>query len=105
MGSYRRSRPVQTESDFTIPREGPGYRISQARYAKGQVIVRLDRDETGMKNRQGRLAEALRGRWTGREGGYIMSAAKARKFERYVAEGKDASLKFDSLYSTHYEID
>lgn len=67
------------------------YSISPARYAKGKMAVRCP-SSTGWKTRAARLAEAIaRGRYTGREGAYIMSPAAAIRFERLFLDGWDAS--------------
>lgn len=66
------------------------YTISPARYSKGKVVVRCP-SRDGFKTRAARLAEGLRGRWTHRAGGYVMTPAKAARFERLYAEGWDAS--------------
>lgn len=64
--------------------------IWAARYSKGNVLAKcLSVD--GFKTRAARLAEALRGRYTGREKGYVMSPTKAEKLLRLYAEGWDAS--------------
>ena len=79
--------------------------VGQARYAKGQMIVR-PKGGSGMGGgRVERLCQALKGRWTNREKGYVMSPAKAEKLAHLVVSGKDASLKFDSVYSAHWELD
>jgi hypothetical protein len=84
--------------------EGEFY-VGQARYAKGMMIIR-PKAGTGMGGgRVARLCQALKARWTNRENGYIMSPAKAEKLAKLVVTGKDASLKFDSVYSAHYELD
>lgn len=67
------------------------YTITPARYAKGQMLVRCPSTD-GLKTRAARLiGDGLRGRYTGRESGYIVSPAKARKFERLFAAGWDGS--------------
>lgn len=68
----------------------PAYTIVDARYAKGQKVVRCTSDD-GYKTRAMRLAEVMGGRWVHRSGGYTMSPTKAAKFERLYAEGFDAS--------------
>ena len=44
----------------------------------------------GYKTRAARLAEALRGRYSGRERAYIMSRAKAARLAELYAQGRDA---------------
>jgi hypothetical protein len=74
----------------------PGYTISPARYAgrwngKPQVAVRCESDGSCMKTRAMRLIrDGLNARYSGREKAYIVSPAKAAKFERLFAEGWDA---------------
>lgn len=66
------------------------YSITPARYAKGAFIVRCPSD-TGFKTRAGRLiGDGLNCRYTGRERGYVASAAKVRKFEALYPLGWDA---------------
>lgn len=67
------------------------YHASPARYAKGMMkITTPSRD--GYKTRAARLAEAVaRGRWTNREGAYVLSPAAAARFVKLYAEGYDAS--------------
>jgi hypothetical protein len=72
------------------------YTISPARYAgrwngKPQMAIRCTPTD-GYKTRAMYLAEALKGRWSGRERAYIVSPTKAAKFERLYAEGWDAGL-------------
>lgn len=72
------------------------YTISPARYAgrwngKPQMAVRCPSDTT-FKTRAARLiGDGLKGRYSGREHAYIVSPAKARKFEKLYADGYDAS--------------
>ena len=63
------------------------YEVGPARYARGQMLVVCRGDGTGWKTRAMALCEALNGRWTGRERGYVMSPAKAAKFEKLYAAG------------------
>lgn len=72
------------------------YTTSPARYAgrwngKPQVAVRCPSPD-GYKTRAARLiGDGLKGRYSRREHAYIVSPAKAAKFERLYAEGWDAS--------------
>lgn len=67
------------------------YTIQPARYAKGMMLVRTS-DGSGYKTRAARLiGDGLRCRYTGREGGYVASPSKVRRFEKLYAEGWDAS--------------
>ena len=63
------------------------YEIRPARYARGQTLVVCRSDGTGFKTRAMALCEALHGRYTGRERGYVMSPTKAAKFEKLYAAG------------------
>jgi hypothetical protein len=83
-------------------REMP-YTITPARYAKGMMCVRPN-DEINhseymtFKGRASRLCDHLRGRWTHRDGGYIMSPTKAARFEKLYAEGWSAHSFSGELY-------
>lgn len=81
------------------------YTHGRARYAKGMVALRVHDSVGGFMGRAARLAQALKGRWSGREHAYILSPSKLRRFEELYAAGWDAALKFDSIYSTHYELE
>jgi hypothetical protein len=75
------------------------YRIYPARYSKGNVAIQTPSGD-GYKTRAARLiGDHLRGRWSGRERAYIVSQAKARKFEALFAAGKDASCITGELYN------
>jgi len=70
---------------------GENFTVSDARYAKGQKLVRCT-SKTSFKSRAARLVgDGLRARWTNRESGYVVSPAKLKKFERLYADGWDAS--------------
>jgi hypothetical protein len=62
------------------------YSISPARYAKGKFAVRAN-DGSGYKCRAAHLAEALGGRWTHRDGGYLLSQSAASDFEAMINSG------------------
>ena len=66
------------------------YTISPARYAKGQMLVRCP-STNGLKSRAACVAEALKGRYTHREHGYILSPTKAKRFEQLLRDGWNAS--------------
>lgn len=73
------------------PRPSDGdFHIHPARYAKGKALIQTPSPD-GWKTRAARLAEAVGGRWTNREGGYIVSPAQAERFQRLFAEGRDAN--------------
>jgi hypothetical protein len=67
------------------------YTVGQARYSKGNLIVRYTPGPSGMKGRVPRLLEALHFRYTGRENGYVGSPSKVKKFEKMVADGWNAT--------------
>ena len=75
-----------------------GFKVHKARYAKGMVAVCPLDSRRGLKGRVSRLAEHLRGRWSNREGAYIMSEAKARKLQVLYGDGRDASWVTKELY-------
>jgi len=67
------------------------YTISDYRYAANSVSVRPTPDGSGWQTRAARLAGAMKARWCHRAGGYLMSPAKAARFERMYAEGYDGN--------------
>lgn len=86
------------------PNEAP-YSIGAAQYAgrwngKPQKAVRCP-SSTGYKTRAARLVEALKGRYSHRERAYIVSPAKAAKFEKLYADGWDASAVTGELEPPH----
>lgn len=94
-GSVRRTarRPVEKVERKAppVPAE-PGYTIGDARYAKGQKLVKTVPSGTGLKSRAERLiGDGLKGRYTNRERGYVVSPAKAARFEEMYTQGWDAS--------------
>lgn len=64
--------------------------ISSARYARNMMAVHCPSND-GFKSRAACLAEALRGRYSGREGAYIMSPTKAERLRNLYAAGWDAN--------------
>lgn len=71
------------------------YSIKPAKYAgrwngKPQMAVSCPSADI-FKSRAARIMGALNARYSGRENAYIVSPAKAAKFERLFAEGWDAS--------------
>lgn len=65
------------------------YTITPARYSKGNFIVQTH-NEGPWKGRAERLiVDGLKCRYTGRERGFVASAAKVRKFEAAFAAGWD----------------
>lgn len=65
--------------------------MTKARYAKNMMLVRVRRETHGMKNRAARLCDHLRGRWTNREKGYVMSRCKVEKLKALYTAGWDAA--------------
>ncbi len=88
----RRTRGSRLPAFRSMLRPNPDeYRITNARYAKDMMKVTAPAVD-GLKGRAARLAHSIaRGRYSNREGGYIMSKAAAERFERLYAEGWDAS--------------
>jgi hypothetical protein len=71
------------------------YTIRPAKYAgrwnnKPQMAVSCPSAD-GFKSRAARIMGALNARYSGRENAYIVSPAKAAKFERLLAEGWDGN--------------
>jgi len=65
--------------------------VSKAKYAEGMFLVRAP-STTTFKTRAARLAgDGLKGRYTNREKGYVMSPAKFEKFKKLYMDGWDAS--------------
>jgi hypothetical protein len=92
--AVRHARVVawQEKRPARLKRTPAPYMIAPARYARGQVLITCTPDGSGWKTRAMRLAgDGLRGRFSGREHGYIVSPSKAAKFERLYALGWDAS--------------
>lgn len=76
--------------------ESLGYTVTPARYAKGQMAVRLP-DGDGYKTRAERLLCALNFRYTNRCRAFIGSPSKVRRFEQLYADGWDASFVSQEL--------
>lgn len=73
-----------------VPDRDPPPVITKARYAKHQMIAHCP--GVGLyKSRGQRLAIALRGRYTHREGGFVLSPRKAARLAQLWAAGWDAS--------------
>lgn len=73
-------------SDVT---NGLGFTVSRAEYAKGMMLVRVVDDGKSrvfVASPVQRAIEELKGRYTGRERGYVMSPAKVAKLERLLRE-------------------
>ena len=89
---------------LSLPVVHPSYEISKARYAKGMVLVRCKDGKEGLAGDAERLCRALRGRYTNRENGYVLSPTKAAKFVEYFKRGVQTRTVFDSIHSWHEEI-
>jgi hypothetical protein len=74
---------VVTEAEFSV---------HPARYAKGQYLVKVVSDGSGLKRRADYLLCALNCRWTHREHGYVCSPSKVLKFRRLFADGWTATI-------------
>lgn len=68
-----------------------------------KTLVRAKSDD-GYKTRAGRLAEAFGGKFSGRQGGYVMSNAAASKMADAWMKGKDPHLKFNERGRQRYVI-
>jgi len=66
-----------------------GYSINTHRNGTHLVVKTPSKD--GFMTRSGRLAQALKGRWVHREGGYVMSHNAVKKFQEHHKAGSDAS--------------
>lgn len=71
---------------MSAPANRQPYSIGPARYAKGKLAIRAS-NGTGWKSPLENLAEALGGRWTHRDGAYLVSPASAKAFEAMAATG------------------
>lgn len=75
------------------------YTIRPYRYSKAKPWAVVCPSDDGWKTRAACLAEAVGGRYVGRAGGYLMSAAQVKRFEALVAdESKDASAITGRIY-------
>lgn len=75
--------------------ETKDYTLRRARYAKGCVALTPVEGED-LKLRASRLAEGLNARWSVREGAYIMSESKGRRFVQLFADRFDSGLEWNS---------
>jgi len=87
--SYKLAEGIELAELFWERAEEAPPQISPARYAKNKMLVRAP-SATGYKTRAARLADALKGKWTNRERGYIMSKTKAEKLKKLYTDGWDA---------------
>ena len=67
------------------------YTASMPRYRAVGVVIRPEQDGI-YKTRAARLLDALKGRWSHRQRGYVVSETKAVKFARLYAAGYDATI-------------
>jgi len=65
----------------------PIIRVEPARYAKNQMAVYVLDSKYGFKGRASKLCEVLKGKWTHREGAYIMSPTKVEKLKLLIDAG------------------
>ena len=82
---------IFTETEREALASKAEYSIQPAAYAKGQLLIKAP-STTGLKSRAARLLGGLKGRWTNRERGYVVSPAKAKKFEKLFRDGWDADI-------------
>jgi hypothetical protein len=82
----------------------PAFTVARARYAKGMMAVSCPSND-GWKTRAARLAEHLKGRWTGREKAYILSPRKAQRLQELFDAGRDASAITGELYPVQRKVD
>lgn len=98
--SAKFSKPVRAPdvaAKAKVAAKEPGYAVNKARYAKGMMAVRCEK-ESGWKTRAMCLAEYFsRNRYSGRENAYIMSPSAASKFEKAFKDGYDASYMYREL--------
>jgi hypothetical protein len=67
------------------------FTVSPARYAKGKMIVRAPSTD-GYKTQAGRIAEAVGGKYSGREKGYVMAPTRAKLMEHLMDVGAEANI-------------
>lgn len=60
------------------------YSIAPAKYSKDKFVIQSVSDGTGYKTECHNLAEAVGGRWRGRDKGYQVSAPQVKLFEFLV---------------------
>lgn len=85
------------------------YSISPARYAgrwngRRQVAIRCVSEDMFKTRAMRLIGDGLNGRYSNRERAYIVSPAKARKFEQLYAEGYDASTFTHELIAPKAEV-
>ncbi len=71
--------------------------VSNALYAKGQKLAKPLDSRQGFKGPSSRLAGFLKGKWTNRESGYVMSPRKAERLQWLLDHGYDSSIMGDKL--------
>ena len=78
-----------SDSPFKQVPDSADFTVSEARYSKGNYIVRCP-SANGLKSRAARLiGDGLNCRYTGREKGYVASPSKLVKFQKLYAAGWD----------------
>lgn len=91
-------------SFFYVEKEtDPPPEVRDARYARGMKAVSCPSPD-GYKTRAARLAEVLKGRYSGRENAYILSPSKVDKLLALWRAGRDGSVITNQLYpeETHH---
>ena len=76
-------------------RRGEAFTVEPARYSVGKVVVAVKKvDGGGFKGAGARLAEALGGKWAGRDHGYQLAPQRAVDWCDLHAAGADARYRF-----------
>jgi hypothetical protein len=83
---------TRDEYAASVRRTDNPFRVVPARYARGKVAVHVATDGSGWKTAAARLAENVGGRWTHREGAYIMSQRQADRLLKLYAEGAEGAI-------------
>lgn len=71
--------------------KGFKYRVGKAKYANNQLAVHMASGD-GWKHKGHRLVDHLNGRYSHREGAYIMSPGKVKKLHSLINSGHDATM-------------
>jgi hypothetical protein len=78
---------------------GGSIQVNKARYAKGKVAVRAS-DGSGYKTRHAGIIEGMGGKFSHREGAYIMSSSAASRARRVAQAGYNYSPFSQTFYRT-----
>jgi hypothetical protein len=78
---------------------GERFRCLRARCARGKCALTLEKiTPDGFKGAGARLAEALNGRWTGRDRGYLLAPSRAALWRALFVAGWDAGMDWRGSY-------